>query len=260
MNQKKDLKTILIKHFDDSYDDNLFSYGSKTIELPLRSSYIELEDFWKSKSLGEKEILDYCCGSGLHSIFPAKLGAKVTGIDFSKNSIRKAKIRALNCEVENNCKFFSGDLEDQHINSISDQYDFILVIDSLLYLNMEQTFLILSKLLKPEGEIIIIEGMGSNIFFNLNRKKNTNSYAPGFEQELSKKTIKEISESFSNLFYIKKEAYFGLFSSAAYILKNKFNIKLNIKFFLYIDELIKKIPFMRKYFFRCFLNLKKINI
>ena len=35
-----------------------------------------------------KRVLDYGCGTGVHSIFPAKYGAKVYGIDISEKSLR----------------------------------------------------------------------------------------------------------------------------------------------------------------------------
>lgn len=41
-----------------------------------------------------KKLLDFGCGNGIHSIFPAKCGAEVVGIDLSEPSLEIAKERA----------------------------------------------------------------------------------------------------------------------------------------------------------------------
>ena len=115
------------------------------------------------------------------------------------------------------------------------------------------------KLLNDEGELIIIEGLGNNPIFNLNRRKNINNYASGYETVLAKKTLEEIYDGFDKIFFIEKENYFGLFTSVIYFLEKKFKIRINSNFFLFLDSKLTKLPFMRKYFFRCFLNLKKIT-
>jgi len=255
MNKNSFLKPILIKHFDNKDESSFNSYGSDTLISSLRAPYKFLEDFLKSNELEGKRVLDYCCGSGVYSILPAKLGAEVTGIDFSKNSIKNAKTRAKNCGVADACKFYSEDVEEMTFNS--GKYDFILLIDSLLYLDMNKTFIKLSEMLKDDGEFILIEGMGSNFFFNLNRKRNISNYASGFEEELTKKTIEEISKSFENIFFLKKDFYFGFTSTFAYILEEKFKVKIDDKVFVFFDDLIRRIYFMKKYFFRCLLILKK---
>lgn len=254
---KKNLKDILIDHFDESEDQNLHLSGVKTIHPSLRSPYIALEKLLKSNDLKGKKVLDYCCGSGNFSIYPAKLGAEVTGVDFSEKSIEKAKIRALNFKVENLCNFLSADVEE--IDSFEGGFDLIFIIDSLLYLDLKKTFMKFFKLLNDDGELIIIEGLGNNPIFNLNRRKNINNYASGYETVLAKKTLKEIYDGFDKIFFIEKENYFGFFISVIYFLEKKFKIRINSHFFLFLDNKLTKLPFMRKYFFRCFLNLKKIK-
>ena len=50
---------------------------------------------WLKENCKDKTILDYGCGNGIHSIFPAKAGAKkVIGIDLSEKSLAVARERA----------------------------------------------------------------------------------------------------------------------------------------------------------------------
>ena len=59
---------------------------------PNRMEYI-LEHFTDVK-LNKCEVLDLGCGGGLISESLCKLGANVTGIDFSKNNIEVAKLHS----------------------------------------------------------------------------------------------------------------------------------------------------------------------
>ena len=56
----------------------------------------------------EQRILDLACGSGRHSVYLAKKGFDVTGIDFSADNIKRAKDKGMN-----SC-FFVGDMRDEY--------------------------------------------------------------------------------------------------------------------------------------------------
>lgn len=65
--------------------------------------FIEQSVRWISKKFeinSNKNIADFGCGPGLYSIELARLGAHVTGIDFSKNSIEYAKKQAAGNRLE----------------------------------------------------------------------------------------------------------------------------------------------------------------
>ena len=68
-------------------------YGSQTIQPSLRRGYIFLENYLSTKCPG-KRVLDFGCGTGIHSIPMAKMGAFVTGIDISDVSIKIARMFA----------------------------------------------------------------------------------------------------------------------------------------------------------------------
>jgi len=72
-------------------------YGSKKcgpiLGIPFRFTEEKIKEIIHKKKGGEEiiRLLDFGCGTGIHSIFPAKWGAEVYGIDISEKSIEIAK-------------------------------------------------------------------------------------------------------------------------------------------------------------------------
>ena len=92
----------------------------------------------RTKNLNNKTFLDYCCGTGVHSIFPAKLGANVLGIDFFEKSIEIAKKRAKIFQVENQCSFKVQDVKNLGI--INTKFDFIICVKKSLIFKPRSNF------------------------------------------------------------------------------------------------------------------------
>ena len=72
----------------------------------MREPYIYIEKIISEYKNDKIEVLDYCCGTGNFSIYPALQGHKVYGIDISNKSVEiaKKKIKQFNL---NNCNLFS---------------------------------------------------------------------------------------------------------------------------------------------------------
>ena len=70
----------------------------------LLSSFRFCYEYLKNKCQNKK-LLDYGCGNGVHSIFPAKCGAEVIGIDLSEQSLKIAGERAKREGVEDKVRF-----------------------------------------------------------------------------------------------------------------------------------------------------------
>ena len=109
MNKDKDLKGLVTKHFDQQVytlneDKHLEKHGSLSNSPYLSSPYVFIEDNYLN-DVSHKKILDYCCGTGLYSIFPATKGAKVFGVDISEQSILIAKSRAEKLNLSDRCDF-----------------------------------------------------------------------------------------------------------------------------------------------------------
>jgi len=253
--EKRNLKEVLVSHFDRQDTDSFKNFGSSAFTKSWQEPYIYLENYLRKNNLHNKSFLDYCCGTGVHSIFPAKLGAKVTGTDFSPVSLNIAKKRANFFRLESECKFILQDAQD--IEASKDKFDFAICIQSLLYLDLDDTFKRLSKLLKVNGELIIIESVSGNFLFDLNRKRNAKKISSIFSNSLNKYSSREIIDTSKKYFHISKEEYFGLTTSLSYILEKKLKINFLTKIFIFFDFIIKKIPFFRKFFFTTLIILRK---
>ena len=255
MQKKDEFKEILVNHFNKQGNKAFQSYGSLSFFKSWQEPYIYMEKYLNSKNLKDTNFLDYCCGTGIHSIYPAKLGAQVTGIDFSSSSIESAIERSKFFNVEDKCQFLVQDAEEGI--SIQQKFDYIICVQSLLYLDLNETFSKLSKLLKDQGELIIIESVSGNYFFDLNRVKNTKNISQKFSSSLNKLHSKEIIKNTKKYFKILDEDYFGFTTTISYLIESKFKVSFFNKFFFGLDYLLKKIPFLRRYFFTMLVILKK---
>ncbi len=255
MTNNKELKEVLVTHFDNKESETLKKYGSAVELKSWQEPFKYLEEYLRTKNLNNKTFLDYCCGTGVHSIFPAKLGANVLGIDFSEKSIEIAKKRAKIFQVENQCSFKVQDVKNLGI--INTKFDFIICVKSLLYLNLDQTFENLSSLLKDNGELLIIESISGNFFFDLNRMQNTRKINSRFSTFLKKHHSNDILKNAKKYFNVTDLNYFGFSTSISYLLEKKLKISYFRFFFTYLDFFLKKIPFLRKYFFTLAIVLKK---
>lgn len=97
----------------------------------------------------DKKILDAGCGGGISSIPLARLGAKVTGIDASLQSIHIAQKQAHELKLDINYK-------NSDICDLSDKYDIIICLEVIEHVDNLSLFLTqLNNLLKPNGVLFI---------------------------------------------------------------------------------------------------------
>jgi 2-polyprenyl-6-hydroxyphenyl methylase/3-demethylubiquinone-9 3-methyltransferase len=117
--------------------------------MPIRMEYI-LKNIRINKSKNY-EILDLGCGGGLTCEPLARLGAKVTGIDFIKENIEVAKKHAIKSKLVINYKL-------DNLENFKDKkkYDTILMLEVLEHLDRwEELIQKIKYSLKPKGKIII---------------------------------------------------------------------------------------------------------
>lgn len=105
-------------------------------------------------------ILDLCCGAGYESMRMDRLGADVTGLDFSEESIRIAK------ELNPNIKFVVEDMLSDY--SFLGKFDGCAVIAGLVHLSnekLEKAFKMIHKVLYDSGIVFIVvrDGTGKNL-------------------------------------------------------------------------------------------------
>ena len=122
---------------------------------------VELVEFGKIKPC---KVLDIGCGEGFYSIYLAKKGFEVTGIDLAENAIKLAKQNAEKAVVKIN--FIAMDISD--LEKLNEKFDFILGWAILHHISHEKRRKYvedISKLLNPEGKYL-------SVSFNINDRKS----------------------------------------------------------------------------------------
>ena len=116
---------------------------------PIRIEYILSQ--LNTKKIKNLDILDVGCGGGLVSESLSRLGAKVTGIDFSEKNIQIAKIHSVKKELKIN--YINQDVEKFKIKK---KFDLIVMFEVLEHLDDWRGFLLkINSNLKKNGMIII---------------------------------------------------------------------------------------------------------
>ena len=193
-----------------------WSYGLSNSPIALQTPYKYIEDRLLT-DVNNKVILDYCCGVGVFSILPAIRGGFVYGIDISDKSIEVAKARAEFFGVSERTDFKVMDAENLGFDD--NTFDIVISYGSLSFLELPKAFFELSRVVKKDGIVIVVDTLGHNPILNLNRRKYIKS---GKRQKYHYDNIMTIDRIKSGYDYFDKleTKYFNLFTLLAIPFKN----------------------------------------
>jgi ubiquinone/menaquinone biosynthesis C-methylase UbiE len=124
---------------------------------------------WLLERCRGKRVLDYCCGNGEMVIWLAERGAHAFGIDISPVSIQNGEEEAHRRGVGDRVRFILGDAERMEFPK--DYFDYIVVNGVLHHLDLERAYSELSRVLKPEGQVLCTEALRHNPIFHLYRQR-----------------------------------------------------------------------------------------
>jgi 2-polyprenyl-3-methyl-5-hydroxy-6-metoxy-1,4-benzoquinol methylase len=111
----------------------------------------ETTNYWKGK-----EVLELGCGTGELSVGLALCGAKVTSIDLSSNSIKKAKELSKKFNATEKVSFFEKNMLNIKENEFEKKFDVVIALGSMHHTtNAKKAFEIALKQLKKDGLIIV---------------------------------------------------------------------------------------------------------
>ena len=158
-----------------------------------------------NRNIKNLKILDIGCGGGIICEPLARLGAKVTGIDFVPNNIKAAKIHSKKNKLKIN--YIYKDIEK---SKIDEKFDIILMFEVLEHLdNRKKTINKIKKNLNKNG-IIIISTINRNSLSKLFAiriaenilkwiPKGTHDYYKLIKPEELKKTLTQENFHFKNI-------------------------------------------------------------
>jgi ubiquinone/menaquinone biosynthesis C-methylase UbiE len=141
--------------------------GSSTMNPALRAPYRAVEKLLADATVGQL-VLDYGSGLGIHSVFAARNGARVVGVDLSPRSTTIARETSCRGGVADRCQFIVGDCE--RLPFPIRTFDIVMSLGSLSSLRHDVAFAELARVVKPEGRVILVDTLGHNPLLNLNRR------------------------------------------------------------------------------------------
>ena len=159
----------------------------------------------KNKNIKNLKVLDVGCGGGIICEPLARLGAKVTGIDFAPNNIIAAKIHSKKNKLKIN--YINKDIEKSELD---EKFDIILMFEVLEHLdNWKKTIKNIKKNLNKNG-LIIISTINRNLLsklFAINIAENilhwipkgTHDYNKLIKPEELKKILLKEKFNFNNI-------------------------------------------------------------
>jgi ubiquinone/menaquinone biosynthesis C-methylase UbiE len=163
-NQRTDVHVI-----SDFYEHDAFLKGKsslKEIELPLLGD------------VNGKKVLHLQCHFGQDTISLERMGAEVTGIDFSEKAISFA--RKTNDELGRNARFICCDIYDLK-NHLDEKFDLVFTsYGTIGWLpDIAKWANIVSHFLKPKGELVFVEFHPVVWMFDNDMKEVTYKYSKG---------------------------------------------------------------------------------
>lgn len=236
--------------------DNRKRWGNDTEYLAhgVFASYQFLDKWLKNNVKKDDVLLDYGCGNGIHSILPAKLGAKVTGIDLSNESLAIARQRAKREGVQARTEFLQMDCEALTFNDKT--FDIILDGGTFSSLDIKKAIPELARVLKSNGTLIAIETFGHNPLTNAKRKINKllgRRTGWAVKHIVKQHDIERMKQYFGQV----EVHYFHLVSLIAFPFVSLRGGTLLLSLLEKIDAFLLRLPFFQRYAFKVVIVAKK---
>lgn len=153
-----------------------------------------------SKNLKGKTVLDIGCGLGESTVFLAKHGAKVTGIDISEKALNVGKKLAKVHGVNNLVSFKIGDI--QKLPYKNESSDIIIGKAVLHHVNLPKAVKEVHRVLKPKGIAIFSDPLDYNIIVKIYDNFASKGLRSPGERRLGLKDLAIIKSTFRKVDWI----------------------------------------------------------
>jgi SAM-dependent methyltransferase len=152
--------------------------GLPTSDLPLdatrqtparRASFTWFDTWLGTQTLSGADTLDLGCGRGEVSVQLALLGATVTGIDVSRESLARAETLARKHGVAGRVSLDSGNAEALSFDD--DSFDLAICTGLMSFVDFDRTAAELSRVTRRDGTVVIMDTLGHNPIARMGRKR-----------------------------------------------------------------------------------------
>jgi ubiquinone/menaquinone biosynthesis C-methylase UbiE len=237
-----------IEHYDAAAEQELAALGKdfEGFEPSVLNSYQFLYKTAASLIAGKK-VLDYGCGNGVHSGFLAEHAAEVVGVDLSEASLRVARNIYKIQDTKYKIRFLTMDCEQ--LDFADNSFDVVFDGGTFSSLDFGRAMKEITRVLQPNGVLVGIETFGHNPIANANRTLNR---VTGKRTEwasshiMTTKEVEVLQEYFTDV----RVWYFHIFSLFAFPLVRLPGGRLVLQFLQYIDTMLLRVSFLRKYSFK----------
>ena len=170
------------RHTDTNISEQANNLNSLIVNQKAFNYYFSNMKFYSVTSLSEKyqydwlkkkckpglKILDFGCGNGENGIYAAQQGADTLGIDISPEGVANANLNAKKMGLSNRCKFIV--MDGENLNFPDNTFDLGVEYGVLHHVDLDKSMKELSRVLKPNAEMICVESLRHNLFIHLYRK------------------------------------------------------------------------------------------
>jgi SAM-dependent methyltransferase len=139
--------------------------GAAAVPEELRAPYLHYESVIAGLARPGFEVLDVCCGSGLHSLTAARGGAHVTASDFAEKNLELVRRRAARAGLE----IATAVADAEHLPFPDRSFDALTCAGSLSYVDLSVFLAEMTRVLRPGGAFVCVDSFNHNPVYRLNR-------------------------------------------------------------------------------------------
>lgn len=134
-----------------------------------RASFAWFDRWLDGQQLDGSQALDVGCGRGEVSVQLALLGARVTGIDISPESLSKARALAHRHGMAGRVDLGDGNVEA--LSFADDSFDLAVSAGVLSFVDFDRAIAELARVIKRDGTAVILDTLGHNPIARLGRRR-----------------------------------------------------------------------------------------
>ena len=185
-------------------------------------------------------VLDYGCGDGDSSIYLARHGARVVGIDLSEVSLRNGRTLAAHEGVGGRVAFQAMDCEALAFRD--NTFDLVLVSGVLHHLDLQRAYAELARVVKPDGVVICSEALGHNPMIQLYRRLTPSLRTEWETRHILRRADVTMAREF---FRIVEARFFHLATLAAVPFRGRRGFGAILRLLEVVDDVILRVPVLR---------------